>query len=258
MEISTISVSRMNNGAHFLYHTDFYNRILANTKVKEKIEEVVTRYKQAIDNEDVALKISQKSLNTDKIAANDKRRDSLFNGLKNIVKAQLSVTDPEIRNAAVVINQLIKDYSINVKDQLDKETGLLINFIDDLETKYASEIEKLALDVFIKQLKESNELVRNFKASRTEEVLAKPAFTLDAARKETDKVYKEVVKKINAHIILEGEADYKDLVAVQNKEIVHYKQQVLKQFVPPVTGDLPKPSDPEKPGGDDDDHPVIE
>lgn len=40
MEISTISVSRMNNGAHFLYNTDFYNRILADSKVKDKIAEV--------------------------------------------------------------------------------------------------------------------------------------------------------------------------------------------------------------------------
>lgn len=258
MEISTISVSRMNNGAHFLYHTDFYNRILADTAVKEKIAEVMPRYKQAIDNEDIALKISQKSLSTDKIEANDKRRDSLFNGLKNIVRAQLAVSDPEIRDAAVVINQLIKDYSINVKDQLDKETGLLINFIDDLETKYAKEVEKLAIGTFIKQLKESNELVRNFTASRTEEVLAKPGFTLAEARKETDKVYKEVVKQINAHILLEGEDDYKNLVTLQNKEIVHYKQQVLKQSVPPASGDLPQPPKPDKPGGDDDDHPVIE
>lgn len=261
MEISTISVSRMNNGAHFLYNTDFYNRILADSKVKDKIAGVLPRYKQAIDNEDIALKISQKSLNTDKIAASDSRRDSLFVGLKSIVKAQLAVTDPEIQNAAKVIMQLIKDYDINVKGQLDKETGLMINFINDLETKYSAQVEKLALDTFLAQLKESNNAVRNYTANRTEEELAKPGFTLNAARKETDKVYKEVIKLINAHILLEGEADYKNLVTLQNKEIVHYKQQVLKQPVPPVSGDPTQPSDPsepEKPDGGGGDYPVID
>lgn len=258
MEISTISVSRMNNGAHFLYHTDFYNRILADTKVKEKIAEVLPRYKQAIDNEDLALKISQKSLNSDKIAANDSRRDSIFNGMKKMVNAQMSVTDPEILQAAIAINQLIKDYNINVKDQLDKETGMMINFINDLETKYASQVEKLALNGFLTQLKETNNNVRRYTADRMAEELAKPGFTLNEARKETDKVYKEVIKLINAHILLEGEADYKNLVTLQNKEIVHYKQQVLKQSVTPIPGDPTQPSDPENPGGGDSDYPVID
>ena len=133
MEISTISLPRMNNGAHFLYNTDFYNRIEADTKVKNKVAEVLTRYKQAIDHEDEALTISRKSLNTDKIVEYDRRRDSLYVGIKSIVKAQLTVSDPEIQNAAREINQIIKDYNINVKTQLDKETGLLINFIDDME-----------------------------------------------------------------------------------------------------------------------------
>ena len=92
MEISTISLPRMNNGAHFLYNTDFYNRIEADTKVKNKVAEVLTRYKQAIDHEDEALTISRKSLNTDKIVEYDRRRDSLYVGIKSIVKAQLTVS----------------------------------------------------------------------------------------------------------------------------------------------------------------------
>lgn len=37
MEISTISVGRMNNGAHYLYNVDFYSRIDADTAVKGKL-----------------------------------------------------------------------------------------------------------------------------------------------------------------------------------------------------------------------------
>lgn len=36
MEINKISVVRMNNGAHFLYNTDFYARIDAETAVKKR------------------------------------------------------------------------------------------------------------------------------------------------------------------------------------------------------------------------------
>lgn len=259
MEISTISLPRMNNGAHFLYNTDFYNRIEADTKVKNKIAEVLTRYKQAIDHEDEALATSRKSLNTDKIVEYDRRRDSLYSAIKNIVRAQLVVSDPVVQNAAREIYQVIKDYNIDVKTQLDKETGLLLNFIDDMENKYTDQVEKLALNSFIVQLKQSNAFVRSYTADRSDERMANPAYTLKDARKVTDEVYLEVVKQINAHAVLEGDADYKALISAQNKEIVHYKQQVLKQSVPPVPGDPTAPIEPDAPsGGGGDDRPEIE
>lgn len=132
--------------------------------------------------------------------------------------------------------QLIIDYKLNVRGQLDKETGLLINIIYDLENKYAAEVRKLGLELFLTQLKESNLNVRNYTDSRNKELLDKPDYKLAEARKATDAVYQEVVRQINAHAVLEGDALYKNLIALQNQEIVHYKQQVLKQSVPPSTG----------------------
>ncbi|WP_293713677.1 DUF6261 family protein [uncultured Parabacteroides sp.] len=258
MEISTISVGRMNNGAHYLYNLDFYNRIDADTAVKEKLTAVLAAYKQAIDNEDAVLKVSQKSLNSDKISEFDKQRDSLFMAIKAVVKAQLSVADQEVHAAAVRIDQLIKDYKLNVREQLDKETGLLINIIYDLENKYADEVHKLGLDMFLTQLKSSNLNVRTYTDSRNKELLDKPDYKLAGARKATDAIYQEVVRQINAHVVLEGDTLYKNLIMLQNQEIVHYKQQVLKQSVPPST-DIPLiPTDPDTPGGGDDDRPVIE
>lgn len=262
MEINKISLIRMNNGAHFLYNTDFYTRVDAETAVKEKITEALARYKQAIELEDEALKVSQKSLNTDKIAEFDSKRDSLFIAIKSIVKAQLTVSDTAVHDAAIRVSQLIKDYNIDVRGQLDKETGLLINLINDLENKYAAEVEKLGLGMFLTQLKESNFSVRNFTGSRNKELLEKPAYKLAEARKITDAAYQEVVKLINAHAALEGDALYKNLITLQNQEIVHYKQQVLKQSVTspsdaPLIPDTP--TDPDTPGGGgEDDRPVIE
>ncbi len=263
MEISTISVGRMNNGAHYLYNVDFYSRIDADTAVKGKLTEVLPAYKQAIDNEDIALKISQKSLNSDKIDEYDKQRDTLFMAIKAVVKAQMSVADPGVHDAAVKINQLIIDYKLNVRGQLDKETGLLINIIYDLENKYAAEVRKLGLELFLTQLKESNLNVRNYTDSRNKELLDKPDYKLAEARKATDAVYQEVVRQINAHAVLEGDALYKNLIALQSQGIVPYKQRVLALSVRPSTGgpvrptEPDTPTDPETPGGGGD-RPEIE
>ena len=65
--------------------------------------------------------------------------------------------------------QHIKDYAIDPKMQLDKETGLLMNFIDDLEKKYSSEVQTLSLGAFVTALKAANEKVRTLTATRTDE-----------------------------------------------------------------------------------------
>ena len=49
---------------------------------------------------------------------------------------------------------------INTAGQLDKETGLLVNFITDLEDKYSAQVAKLGLTAFVTNLKEANERVR--------------------------------------------------------------------------------------------------
>ena len=77
-EISTISLERMNNGAHFLYVSNILVRAEADPKVKTKAAAQVAALKAAVAQEGEDLKISQKSLLTDDIAKADAERDALF------------------------------------------------------------------------------------------------------------------------------------------------------------------------------------
>ena len=81
--------------------------------------------------------------------------------------------------------------------QLDKETGLLMNFIDDLEKKYSSEVQTLSLGAFVTALKAANEKVRTLTATRTDERMAKAVGALKASRKASDEAYRQLVKFVN-------------------------------------------------------------
>ena len=87
----------------------------------------------------------------------DKERDALFSGYKQAVKGFLNLPTENIAKAATVLNQHLIDYNIDPQAQLDKETGLLINFLTDLEGKYQTEVTTLALTPFVTALKEANE-----------------------------------------------------------------------------------------------------
>lgn len=230
-EIYDINIQRMNNGAHFTFVSNILARAEADTAVKGKASELVSNFKVAVAAEDEALKISQKSLLTDDIAKADIDRDALYAGYKKAVEAFLAMPIADMAQAAKVLAQHIKDYKINTAGQLDKETGLLVNFITDLEDKYSAQVAKLGLTAFVTNLKEANERVRMLTLQRTNEKMGVTVGALKAARTASDDAYRALVKMVNALALVYGEKDYTAFIDYANTEITHYKREVLNQKV---------------------------
>ena len=228
-EIYDINIQRMNNGAHFTFVSNILARAEADTAVKEKASELVSNFKTAVSAEDEALKISQKSLLTDEIAKADSDRDALYAGYKKAVEAFLAMPIADMAQAAKVLAQHIKDYKINTAGQLDKETGLLVNFITDLEDKYSAQVAKLGLTAFVTNLKEANERVRMLTLQRTNEKMGVTVGALKVARTASDDAYRALVKMVNALALVFGEKDYTAFIDYVNTEITHYKREVLNQ-----------------------------
>ena len=228
-EIYDINIQRMNNGAHFTFVSNILARAEADTAVKGKAAELVSNFKAAVRAEDEALKISQKSLLTDDIAKADIDRDALYAGYKKAVEAFLAMPIADMAQAAKVLAQHIKDYKINTAGQLDKETGLLVNFITDLEDKYSAQVAKLGLTAFVTNLKEANERVRMLTLQRTNEKMGVTVGALKAARTASDDAYRALVKMVNALALVYGEKDYTAFIDYANTEITHYKREVLNQ-----------------------------
>ena len=228
-EIYDINIQRMNNGAHFTFVSNILARAEADTAVKGKASELVSNFKAAVAAEDEALKISQKSLLTDEIAKADSDRDALYAGYKKAVEGFLAMPIADMAQAAKVLAQHIKDYKINTADQLDKETGLLVNFISDLEDKYAAQVAKLGLTAFVTNLKEANERVRTLTLQRTNEKIGITVGALKTARTASDDAYRALVKMVNALALVFGEKDYTAFIDYVNTEVTHYKREVIGQ-----------------------------
>ena len=228
-EIYDINIQRMNNGAHFTFVSNILARAEADTAVKGKAADQVNNLKAAVSAEDEALKISQKSLLTDEIAKADSDRDALYAGYKKAVEGFLAMPIADMAQAAKILSQHIKDYKINTADQLDKETGLLVNFISDLEDKYAAQVAKLGLTAFVTNLKEANERVRTLTLQRTNEKIGITVGALKTARTASDDAYRALVKMVNALALVFGEKDYTAFIDYVNTEVTHYKREVLGQ-----------------------------
>ena len=227
-EIQSIALVNINNAAHFTFVSNMAERAEKDATVSEKCAEQVKAFRAAVTAEDENLQISAKSLTTDKIAAADRLRDQLYAGYKKAVAGYAGFPVESLADAAKVLQQHIKDYKIDVQAQLDKETGLLVNFIQDLEGKFAEQVKTLSLGAFVEKLKAANEEVRELTSQRTDERSAKTAGALKAARVASDEAYRLLTMHVNAHALIEGDADYAAFIDYANTEIEHFKQKVLK------------------------------
>lgn len=230
-EIQGIKLNALSNGAHFTLATNILARAEADETVKNKVKAQIEAFKRAFEAEDAALKLSRKSLLTDEIAKADRERDSFYTTYKQNVNMYLSMADSEFAESARVLAQHIKDYNINTKAQLDDETGLLLNFIDDLEGKFREHVNNLSLMPFVERMKTANEKVRSYTLQRTNERMGLQVGALKKARLATDNAYRLLVKWVNALALTTNEADYADFIDYANTEIEHFKREALSQRV---------------------------
>ena len=260
-QIEDFRVESLDNGSHFAYHTTVVGWAKADTHVAAKFPTFINPYDTALGEEDRVIKTSPKNMLTDDIAASDQLRDELYRSYRDIVKAMDGIAIPEMAAAAKILQQHIKDYRINVYAQLDKETGNLLNFTNDLKGKYAEQVAALNLTNIVEKLAEANEQTAELLRQRDIANKNREVGATKRARGSVDKAYRNLIQMVNAHALVEGEADYADFIDQVNSLIRRYRQQVLGQTSGSKTPDeedepTPEPETPEitavyqKEGGD--------
>ena len=252
IDIQKVDLVGMNNGAHYEFMKVVNDRFAAETTLSTNAsaKKAMEALAAALKEEDRCLVISRRNLITDDIRAADKTRDDIFRSLRKAINGFTDAPVADVAKAGKVLKQCVADYAINPAMQLDRETGLLHNFIADLETKHAAEVAKLGLTLFVAPLKEANAKVEQFIVNRTTAQSAVAAGELRAARLATDAAYRHLVKFVNALAMVSGTGDYDALAKFLNEHIDRYKHEVLpkkkKGGKKPSDGD--KPGDGKKPG----------
>ena len=142
-QIKGFDIGHLNNATHYLFVANVCKHLAGNTAAKAKVANELQALETALQEEDRIFMTSQKSLLSDDIHAADRKRDNIYRAIRKAVKAYLLFPIKETAEAARVIDQVLKDYNLDPKTQLDRETGVLINMISDFETKYQAAIAKL-------------------------------------------------------------------------------------------------------------------
>ena len=245
-QIEAIKLKDMKSGSHFLFITDTVGLATADAKVKTKVTAELTALQTALKAEDDALALSKANLLSGEIKTLDTERDKHYKALRKAIKFFLNHPDAEQVKAAQRLERLLKDYNIDPKMQLDRETGLLLNLISDLETKSAADVTALALTPVVQAMKQANDKLREVTRARANDRAVQIVGQLKQAQHASDEAYRTLVQKVNALAVVEGEADYADFISKMNEQVKHYKQEVLPKAK--KKGDGKQPGDGGKPG----------
>ena len=251
-EINGIDLAHMKSGAHFLFITDTVGLATADAKVKTKVTAELTALQTALKAEDDALALSKANLLSKEIKAIDAERDRHYKALRKAITFFLNHPDAEQVKAAQRLERLLKDYNIDPKMQLDRETGLLLNLISDLETKSAADVTALSLTPVVQAMKQANDKLREVTRARANDRAVQIVGQLKQAQHTSDEAYRTLIQKVNALAVVEGEADYADFISKMNEQVKHYKQEVLPKAKKKDDGKQPgdggKPGEGKKPG----------
>ena len=243
-KINTIDTHSLTNGAHYNFMEAIYTNLNSILLYGEKLKTELPAFKTALDSEDAVLVLTRKSDKTDEIANADKTRDNAYVGYKYAVKGFTYLGSGAQYEAAKVLSQHLTDYQIDTKMSLSRQTGLMTNLIEDLESTYSEQVESLGLTPFVTMMKDGNEKVKAGLLSRDNERAGQTKAAMLAARADTDAAYQTIVDKINALYLVDttNTNEYATTIDEINAQIKRYKEQELSK----------KPSKPkeEATGGD--------
>ena len=252
MEIETLGLKSVSNGAHFVFIESICKRLDSETELlkNEYFKKAADTLKAAFNEENRYFALSKKNASTDEILAADADRDTLYSAYYRSVKSFLRVSSSDLHTAAKTLWQSLVDYGIKPSMQLERETGAIQNLLDDCEQKYSAEVAKLGLQTVLASLKTANARVSELLYSRTTEQSKQVAGALRKARQQSDEAFKQVRKVANAMATLGSAEALKPFADFVNQLIKRYEDEVLPKKKKADDGKQPgdKPGDGKKPG----------
>lgn len=174
----------------------------------------------------------------------DEQRDQIINGLGFVIKGYGYHFLPAIKSAANALNDNLKMYGTGIATQnLQGETATLTSLVGDWENKpdLTAAVTTLQLTNWLTELKLVNEKFATRYIQRTTEYAAANPENLKMKREETNQVYYELRKFIDAYSVINSGVAAYGIVTNQLNALINQYNTLLagrvatETVIPPVT-----------------------
>ena len=201
------------------------------TTLTTAMGQVWTAYTAAYDAFDDAFAQAKKWAQTADLEDLDKLRDAALSAFLNALKAMMASPNANKAAAAKTLTFIRDKYTISGSDEYMKETTIISQMVQEMETTAAAQLTATGLDDWLLDLKQKNEAFLAKMNERTEAQAGQQKGIVRETRLACEAAYRNVVKLINAMAICEVPAGYSfgTIIDLVNAEIEHYRQILARK-----------------------------
>lgn len=222
LRISDCPLSRFQNEEHYKFQTDVNGLITFFTATSLLIAAEYDAFLKPYEDEGEALNFVRKSSYSDQLHAAEMKINETLDGIEHVINSGTKHYIPAVREASYHLKTLWKtNGDIKTKSQKNK-FGAILKLIADLRGYYRTDTLTVGLDGWINQLEIDYNDYTSIENNIFEEKDDKTHLRMKQVRAEIDAAYRAVTEKINALIIVNGEAPYADFVNKLNLHIDSY------------------------------------
>ena len=223
MEIKSFHTQLLRNEEAHQYFSDFI--LLVNSESVETLG-IATQFASftSLANQlSTGLQQIKASMHTKKVADADQNRDDAYRGIYTLIKAYCMHYDNEMADAALRLRKVFNNFGDPTSMPYYQETATITTLTNELTTKWNADIDKLGLSTWVEQLVVLNTNFNTLVAERTGEEAEKPKVNVKETRQEIDKIYRAIVKRVNALMLLNDETQYLSFANKLNEMIDGYR-----------------------------------
>ncbi|MDR0604932.1 MAG: DUF6261 family protein, partial [Bacteroidales bacterium] len=240
--ISSLKNYRMPHGLHLQFFVAFITLVKKFEVLIPKLGVLFDMLQEYVEKEDTSYKVVRKSDISEQKAEKDRLRDDIVVAIKNMLKSFLFHFDERVRDAAKRVKIIFDNYNKPtpiIKLPYDAETIAINNFIQELENKYAADIQLLGLTDWINELTVRNAAFEQLTISYNEQLSEKTPLRPKETRQATDDAYKDIITVIEGTVVLEmkekglkdiTESEYYPFISELNNLITHYNIQIARHI----------------------------
>lgn len=229
MKIETLMLSKLHNEEHHQFHSDIFKLINKFTASALDIDLVCQPYGVAIGKEDEVLSLIRKSIISEAMSEADRKRLAIYRGLQGIVKANINHFGTDVSQGANRLLVAIEHHGNVPKKNLTKKTDAISSIVAELSGTFAKDVSTVGIADWVKELQARNEEFKALKDDRYSEAAAKTTFHMAEVRQEVNAAYKTIVERVNALVVINGEANYKAFITEINGRIASYSLTISQR-----------------------------
>jgi hypothetical protein len=225
MKILALYLGRLRNEAHYQFMLLVWKLFSVYQNVASIVTTLLVELDKLITLEGQLVDLVRASRYTEELATADQTLDKYIVGFNSAINSALHHFDSSVVEAARAIAIRMKAFRKSIeKKPYEEEAAAVKILVADLKSTYQTQIDVLKLNDWVTAISTAQNEFEQLFIQRNVELANRPQEQLREVRKQADDVYHQIVERIDAFVVMNGDAACKDFIAELNKEITYFNE----------------------------------